>query len=160
SELTFDTESSIANIPVHTPLIQVDSIGGGGGSIAKVTSDGELQLGPESAGSVPGPACYDLGGTKPTVTDASVVLGLLDPDFYLNGTKQISKEKAVEAIQKWIAEPLEISVEEAAVKILDKLEEVGAERLKEVVEERIRSIDRFKLFSFGGGGGLLSSGIA
>jgi len=160
SELTFDTESSIANIPVHTPLIQVDSIGGGGGSIAKVTSDGELQLGPESAGSVPGPACYDLGGTKPTVTDASVVLGLLDPDFYLNGTKQISKEKAVEAIQKWIAEPLEISVEEAAVKILDKLEEVGAEKLKEVVEERNRSIDRFKLFSFGGGGGLFSAGIA
>jgi len=160
SELTFDTESSIAGVPVHTPLIQVDSIGGGGGSIAKVTSDGNLQLGPESAGSVPGPACYDLGGTRPTVTDASVVLGLLDPDFYLNGTKKISKEKAINAIKKWIAEPLNISVEEAAVKIVDKLEEIGAEKLKEVVKERKKSIADFQLFSFGGGGGLFSAGIA
>ena len=159
-ELTFDTNSSIANIPVQTPLIHVLSVGGGGGSIARVTSNGEFQLGPDSAGAVPGPACFGLGGTMPTVTDACVVLGLLDPDYFLNGTKKISKEKAKDAIRKWIAEPLNITIEEAATKIVDRLEESGANALKELVEERKKDILDFQLFSFGGGGGLFSSGIA
>lgn len=159
-ELAFDTESSIADIPVHVPLIQVNAIGGGGGSIAKVTREGNIQLGPESAGAVPGPACYDLGGTKPTVTDACVVLGLLDPKFYLNGTKKISKEKAVAAIKKLIADPLNISVEEAALKVVERLEEIGAEKLKDVVKEKNKNIIDFQLFSYGGGGGLFSAGIA
>lgn len=159
-ELTFDTESSIADIPVHTPLIHVLSVGGGGGSIAKVTADGKIQLGPESAGAVPGPACFDLGGTKPTVTDACVVLGLVDPDYYLGGTKKISKEKAVNAIQKWVAQPLNISIEEAAMKIIDILEQIGADTLKQLATERGKNILTFELFSFGGGGGLFSGGMA
>lgn len=159
-ELTFDTESSIADIPVHTPLIHVLSVGGGGGSIAKVTSEGTIQLGPESAGAVPGPACFDLGGTKPTVTDACVVLGLVDPDYYLGGSKKISKEKAVEAIEKWVAKPMGITIEEAALKIVDILEQIGADTLKQVAKERGKDIFKFELFSFGGGGGLFSGGMA
>jgi N-methylhydantoinase A/acetophenone carboxylase len=159
-ELTFDTESSIADIPVHTPLIHVLSVGGGGGSIAKVTAEGSLQLGPESAGAVPGPACFDLGGTKPTVTDACAVLGLVDPDYYLGGTKKISKEKAVKAIEKWVAKPMGITIEEAAMKIVDILEKIGADTLKQVATERGKDINKFELFSFGGGGGLFSGGMA
>ncbi|MEH7225737.1 hydantoinase/oxoprolinase family protein [Bacillus sp. JJ1566] len=159
-ELTFDTESSIAEIPVHAPLIHVLSVGGGGGTIAKVTPDGTFQLGPESAGSVPGPACFGLGGTKPTVTDACVVLGIVDPDYFLGGTKKISKEKAIDAIQKWIATPLNISNEEAATLIVDKIEQIGADTLKQLSNERGKDITDFQLFSFGGGGGLFSAGMA
>ncbi|MDR4887340.1 hydantoinase/oxoprolinase family protein [Fredinandcohnia sp. QZ13] len=159
-ELTFDTESSIAEIPVHAPLIHVLSVGGGGGTIAKVTPNGELQLGPESAGAVPGPACFGLGGIKPTVTDACVVLGIVDPDYFLGGTKKISMEKAIEAIQKWIATPLNISNEEAAALIVDKIEQIGADTLKQLSNERGKNIKDFQLFSFGGGGGLFSAGMA
>ncbi|WP_099364372.1 hydantoinase/oxoprolinase family protein [Fredinandcohnia onubensis] len=159
-ELTFDTESSIAEIPVHAPLIHVLSVGGGGGTVAKVTPNGELQLGPESAGAVPGPACFGLGGTKPTVTDACVVLGIVDPDYFLGGTKKISKEKAIDAIQKWIATPLNISNEEAAALIVDKIEQIGADTLKQLSNERGKNIKDFQLFSFGGGGGLFSAGMA
>ena len=159
-ELTFDTESSIAGIPVHSPLIHVLSVGGGGGSIAKVGNEGELLLGPESAGAVPGPACFDLGGTKPTVTDACVVLGLVDPDYFLGGTKKISKEKAIQAIEKWIASPLNITVEAAAALIVDKIEEIGGDTLQLLSTERGKDINDFELFSFGGGGGLFSAGMA
>lgn len=159
-ELTFDTESKIAGIPVHAPLIHVLSVGGGGGSIAKPTPDGKIQLGPESAGAVPGPACFDLGGTKPTVTDACVVLGLVDPEYFLGGTKKISKQKAIEAINKWIATPLNISNEEAATLIIDRIEQIGADTLQELASERGKDIREFKLFSFGGGGGLFSGGMA
>lgn len=159
-ELTFDTESSIAGIPVHSPLIHVLSVGGGGGSIAKVGSEGEILLGPESAGAVPGPACFDLGGTKPTVTDACVVLGLVDPDYFLGGTKKLSKQKAIDAVEKWIAKPLNISVQAAAALIVNKIEEIGAETLQVLATERGKEIKEFELFSFGGGGGLFSAGMA
>ncbi|MEK5444097.1 hydantoinase/oxoprolinase family protein [Fredinandcohnia sp. FSL W7-1320] len=159
-ELTFDTESSIAEIPVHAPLIHVLSVGGGGGTVAKVTQNGELQLGPESAGAVPGPACFGLGGTRPTVTDACVVLGIVDPDYFLGGTKKISKQKAIDAIKKWVATPLNISNEEAATLIVDKIEQIGADTLKQLSNERGKNIKDFQLFSFGGGGGLFSAGMA
>jgi N-methylhydantoinase A len=159
-ELSFDTASSIASVPVHTPLIHVLSVGGGGGSIAKMTKEGKVQVGPESAGAVPGPACFDLGGAKPTVTDAAVVLGLVDPDYFLGGKKKLKREKAFDVIQKSVAAPLQITVEKAAEKIIDELEEIGATALRQLCSDRGKITGDFTLFSLGGGGGLFSGGMA
>jgi N-methylhydantoinase A len=159
-ELTFDTASKIGGVSVHTPLIHVLSVGGGGGSIAKATKDGRVQVGPESAGAVPGPACFDLGGMKPTVTDAAVVLGLVDPNYFLGGTKKLNREKAREVIQRAIAPPLNLSIEQAARMIINELEQIGATTLRELCAEREKKVENFVLFSFGGGGGLFSAGMA
>ncbi len=159
-ELTFDTASKISGIPVHTPLIHVLSVGGGGGSIAGVDKDNFVQVGPKSAGAVPGPACFDLGGVEPTVTDAAVILGLIDPDYFLGGTKRLKREKASQAIERKISSKLNISVEEAAQQIVARLETIGADALRELRSERGRMDDDFVLFSFGGGGGLFSAGMA
>lgn len=97
--------------------VNVHSIGAGGGSIAWVDSGGMIRVGPRSAGSVPGPACYNRGGTLPTVTDANVVLGYLDPDFFNDGKMKLYPELAYQSIKKHIAEKLGISVMEAAYSI-------------------------------------------
>jgi N-methylhydantoinase A len=159
-ELNFDTASKIAGVPVHTPLIHVLSVGGGGGSVAKVTKDDGVQVGPESAGAVPGPACFDLGGMKPTVTDAAVVLGLVDPHYFLGGAKKLNREKARDVIHRAIATPLNISIEQAARMIINQLEQIGAGTLQELCAERGKTVGNFVLFSFGGGGGLFSAGMA
>ncbi len=159
-KMTFDTESSIAGVPVHTPLIHVLSVGGGGGSIAKVNKDGKIQVGPESAGAVPGPACFDLGGSKPTVTDAAVTLGLIDPEYFLGGKKKLNVQKAHDVIERSIASRLNISVQEAAAGILDELTAIGANALKSLAIERGHTPENFTLFSFGGGGGLFCAEMA
>ena len=100
------------------PSVDVKSIGAGGGSIAMVDERGLLRVGPESAGAVPGPACYGKGGTRATVTDASLVLGHIDPQFFLGGTIQLDSEKAAAAIDKDVARPLGINLPEAAAAIL------------------------------------------
>ena len=96
------------------PSVDVKSIGAGGGSIAWVDAGGLLHVGPESAGAVPGPACYGKGGTRPTATDACLVLGYLDPDFFLGGAMPLYPEKAIEAVIEHVANPLGIGVREAA----------------------------------------------
>ncbi|MDJ1159877.1 hydantoinase/oxoprolinase family protein [Chelatococcus sp. SYSU_G07232] len=88
-------------------------IGAGGGSIAAIDEVGLLKVGPHSAGSDPGPACYGMGGTKPTVTDANLVLGYYDPGFFLGGRMKLDKEAAVRAVAT-VAEPLGLTTEEAA----------------------------------------------
>ena len=102
--------------PYHytLPTLDVHSIGAGGGSIASVDSGGLVHVGPQSAGSSPGPACYGLGGDKPTVTDANVVLGYISPDYFMGGTMEISADLAAKAVKRHIADPLKISVEAAA----------------------------------------------
>ncbi|GAB7386408.1 hydantoinase/oxoprolinase family protein [Bacillaceae bacterium] len=159
-QLTFDTASTIAGIPVHTPLIHVLSVGGGGGSIAKVDRDGNVQVGPESAGAVPGPACFDLGGQRPTVTDAVVTLGWIDPAYFLGGRKKLNAQKAYDVIERWIAQPLGLPVRDAAMRIVDELSTIGAQALKQLTAERGHSPEHFVLFSFGGAGGLFSAEIA
>ncbi len=160
--LTFDTASTIAGVPVHTPLIHVLSVGGGGGSIAKINKNkpAGVQVGPESAGAVPGPACFNLGGAKPTVTDAAVSLGWIDPDYFLGGKKKLYPQKAQDVIQRSLAAPLNISVQDAAYRIVDELTTIGAEALKRLAFERGHSPENFVLFSFGGGGGLFCAEMA
>jgi N-methylhydantoinase A len=114
---------------VLKPAVQVTAIGAGGGSIAQVV-DGQLLVGPDSAGSVPGPACYLRGGTRPTVTDADVVLGIIDPDFFLGGTFPLDKEAAVAAVREHVAEPLGLSVEDAAAGI----KEIADHRMADLLD--------------------------
>jgi N-methylhydantoinase A len=101
------------------PAVDVRSIGAGGGSIASVDSGGLLHVGPRSAGAVPGPACYQRGGVEPTITDACLVLGYLDPDYFLGGRMRLNLEAAVEAIDRRIARPLGLPTAEAAAAVVE-----------------------------------------
>lgn len=102
-------------------MLAITALGAGGGSVARL-SGGQVEVGPESAGSMPGPACFDLGGRRPTVTDADLVLGFIDPEYFLGGRIKLNRSRAVEAIQEEIAGPLGISVEEAAARIKQKVD--------------------------------------
>ena len=139
---------------VGISMLQSTTIGAGGGSIAWINDllGGRLEVGPRSAGSYPGPACYDLGGTEPTVTDADVVLGYIAPDHYFNGRMPLNRDKAVAAIQTRIADPLGVSTEEAAALIRRVVEESMASAIKREVHLRGYHPEDFVLFSYGGGG--------
>ncbi|HID63008.1 MAG TPA: hydantoinase/oxoprolinase family protein, partial [Anaerolineae bacterium] len=111
-------ESQFEGFPVKMPILDVHAIGAGGGSLAWVDKGGALNVGPESAGSDPGPACYGLGGERPTVTDANLVLGRLNADYFLGGEMKLYPELAEKAIREHVAKPLGISLEEAASGII------------------------------------------
>ena len=113
------------------PSVDVKSVGAGGGSIARVDSSGLLHVGPESAGSTPGPVCYGRGGLKPTVTDAAVVLGYIDPHYFLGGQMGLAREEAEQAISRDVASPLGLSVSEAALAIID----LAAEQMVNAIED-------------------------
>lgn len=139
---------------VDLPLLEVKSIGAGGGSIAWLNEafGNRLEVGPASAGSMPGPACYGLGGTDATVTDADVVLGYLNPDNFLGGRMELEVEESSRAIRRSIAKPLNISVEQAALSIKRVVDEkMGMEIFKEVVLKGFDPRD-FVLFAYGGAG--------
>jgi N-methylhydantoinase A/acetophenone carboxylase len=139
---------------VDQTMLETKSIGAGGGSIAKLNPllGNRIEVGPESAGSVPGPAAYDQGGEEPTVTDADLVLGYLNAEYFHGGKKKLNRKKAVDAIRKKIAEPLGIEVEKAAVLIKDIIDgNMGNEIYRETV---LSGYDprEFALFAYGGGG--------
>ena len=117
----------VEGVRCNLPMLAIRAVGAGGGSIASVVN-GNLQVGPKSAGALPGPACFGLGGTDATVTDANVVLGLLDPNFFLGGTKALDVDKARHAITRAVAEPLGISVEDAAWQIVRTIERHDGQR--------------------------------
>jgi len=139
---------------VGISMLQTTTMGAGGGSIAWVNEllGNRLEVGPRSAGAYPGPACYDLGGTEPTVTDADVVLGYISPDGYFGGKMPLNRDKAVEAIQTQIAKPLGVSVDEAAALIRRVIEQNMASAIKREVHLRGYHPEDFVLFAFGGGG--------
>ncbi|BAI96713.1 5-oxoprolinase [Sphingobium sp. TA15] len=151
-------ESRIADWPITLPMIDVHTIGAGGGSIAEVVN-GTLKVGPASAGAQPGPVCYRRGGTRPTVTDAHVVLGHLPP-YLMNGEMSLDVEGAAEAIQREVAEPLGMDVTEAARGILSIADNkmMGAIRLVSV--ERGLDPRDFALMPFGGAGPLHGGALA
>ena len=142
------------------PSVDVRSIGAGGGSIAWVDEGGLLHVGPQSAGAVPGPAAYGRGGTEPTVTDACVVLGYIDPEYFLGGKMRLEAERAAESIERVIARPLGLPLHEAAAAVLD----VAVERMVRAIEEITlnQGIDPRDAVMIGGGGGagLYAVGIA
>ena len=110
-------EAEVAGYPINLPLIDINSVGIGGGSIASVDASGKLCVGPESAEAFPGPACYDRGGENPTITDAALILGFIRPNSFGGGSIKIKRELAFQAIKEKVAIPLGISVEEAAFAI-------------------------------------------
>ena len=141
---------------VRSPMIQIETIGAGGGSIASVDASGMLQVGPESAGSVPGPACYDHGNSRPTVTDANVLLGRIAADRPLGGglLQALRSDLSEKAIQTHVAEPLGLSTMEAAEAILTVANAKMAGAVRVVSIEKGHDPRQFAYMPFGGGGGL------
>ena len=158
-EAEVTVEGRIGSWPLHVPMIDIHTIGAGGGSIARVTSDGTLTVGPESAGAQPGPVCYGAGGEEPTVTDAHLVLGRI-PAHLLGGEIALDADRARRAIEERVARPLGLSLEAAAQGILDIVNNnmVGALRLVSV--ERGYDPRDFALVPFGGAGPLHGADLA
>lgn len=153
-----DTE--VAELPVLVPMLDIDAIGAGGGSIAYIDDGGAFRVGPKSAGAVPGPACYGNGGVNPTVTDAQVVLGRLDQEQFLGGDIVINPSLAEKAIKKYIADPLGLSTSDAALGILKIINNNMALAINS--NSVAKGIDPrgFTLMGFGGAGPLHSVALA
>ncbi len=150
-----------AKYPVALPMIDVTSIGAGGGSIAWIEPDtGILRVGPRSAGALPGPVCYGRGGVEPTVSDANLVLGRLNPDYFLGGRIHLDRAKALQAVTELVAEPLGLSAEAAAAAIIDIVDSQMADLIRKVTVERGLDPARFSVFCYGGAGGLHAGSYA
>jgi len=152
-ELQLTSEGKIGSWPVSVPMVDMHTIGAGGGSIARVDAGGLLQVGPESAGAAPGPACYGRGGTEATVTDANLVLGRLLPDAFLGGDMALDVAAAERAVGT-IAEQLRIGLHEAAAGIIRIANEHMARALRVMSVQRGVDPRQMTLASFGGAGGL------
>ena len=152
-DIHLTSEGSIGGFPVAVPMVDMHTIGAGGGSIAQVDSGGLLQVGPQSAGADPGPACYGHGGTQPTVTDANLVLGRLTPDSFLGGTMALDVDAARGAVAQ-VAQALGLTTAEAAVGIVRVANEHMAQALRVISIQRGIDPRGFTLVSFGGAGGL------
>ncbi len=142
------------------PMVDVDTIGAGGGSIAYVDSGGIFRVGPRSAGAVPGPAAYDQGGTEPTATDAIIALGWLRPELFLGGKKDLRVDLARKAIDSKIAKPLKMSIEEAALGIFKVLVHSMVDAIEQSSVRKGFDPREFALVAEGGGGPLFASHIA
>jgi N-methylhydantoinase A len=153
------TAGRIADWPVARPMIDITTIGAGGGSIARVGESGSLSVGPRSAGAVPGPVCYGHGGIEPTVTDAHLVLGHL-PRSLLNGSFPLDLEAARGAIATKVAEPLGMTIEEAARGILAIVDHHMMGAIRVVSVERGHDPRDFALVAFGGAGPLHAASLA
>ena len=158
-EAEVTVEGRVGAWPLHVPMIDIHTIGAGGGSIARVTDDGTLTVGPESAGAQPGPVCYGAGGEEPTVTDAHLVLGRI-PSHLLGGEITLDVERARRAVEERVAQPLGLPLAAAAQGILDIVNNnmVGALRLVSV--ERGYDPRDFVLVPFGGAGPLHGAELA
>jgi N-methylhydantoinase A len=146
--------------PIGVPGVEVESIGAGGGSIAWVDAGGALHVGPDSAGSRPGPACYDQGGELPTVTDANVVLGYLAPEAFLSGRRRLLTDRSVAAISREVAEPLDLDPVAAAAGMIEVVNANMVGGIRAVSVERGIDPRGFLLVCGGGAGGLHAARIA
>jgi N-methylhydantoinase A len=147
-------------LPVQMPMIDIQEVGTGGGSIARIEVGNALRVGPESAGAAPGPVCYGLGGTEPTVTDANLVLGRLGADRFLGGEMQLDLDAAKRALNEKIAIPLGLDPVEAAEGILRIATTKMAHVVRWVTTERGLDADDFALVAYGGAGPLHASAVA
>jgi len=148
------SEGEFEGYPVKIPMIDVEGIGAGGGSIAWVDSGGALNVGPRSAGADPGPACYGLGGELPTVTDANLVLGRLNPGYFLGAEMELHVEPAREAVGQHIADPLGLSTEEAAAGIVRVVNANMVRGISVNSTQKGYDLREFSLLAFGGAGPL------
>lgn len=154
------TEGELVGHQIYVPMLDLMTIGAGGGTLSQATDTGRLLVGPNSAGADPGPACYARGGKIPTTTDADLALGLLDPDYYLGGKMTVDPALAHEAITKHIAEPLGTSVHEAAAATLQLNEVHMADAVKVFAAQRGVFLGDTTLVACGGAGPLHACGVA
>lgn len=152
--------SNLEGIPVDFPMIHVDALGAGGGSIAHIDSSKRIVVGPQSAGAMPGPACYGLGGSEPTLTDSYLALGYIDPDYFMGGEKNLDKELALEAIQGGLASHLGMKTEEAAFEIKEFVIRRIGEKISHLIKDKGLDPKDVVLFAFGGGGGCVCCDVA
>ena len=148
------TEAWVSRYRVATPMIDIHTIGAGGGSIAWIDEGGALRVGPQSAGAFPGPVCYSRGGTEPTVTDADLVLGYVNPDYFLGGRMRLDADAARRAINEKVARPLGLDVVEAASGIFRIANNSMSNAVRHVTVARGRDPRDFALCVFGGAGAI------
>ena len=153
------TETELDGVPLRIPLIDIQTVGSGGGSIARVDHAGALAVGPASAGAEPGPACYGLGGREPTVTDAHLVLGHLDPEGFLAGRRRLHPERARAAIEE-LAGRLDAGADETAGAVVALARSHLERAVRRVTLERGYDLADFALVAFGGAGGLHAAELA
>ena len=146
------TSTVINQYSISTSMVDVHTIGAGGGAIAWIDQGGNLRVGPKSAGARPGPACYGLGGEQPTVTDADLALGIINPDNFLGGRMKLSIELARDALRRHVAEPLDLKVDEAAAAIYAIQNAQTANLVRKVVVNSGHDPRDFVVYSFGGAG--------
>ncbi len=154
------TDGEIDRWSIALPAVDIHTIGAGGGSIASVDEGGLLSVGPQSAGAAPGPACYGRGGTRATTTDADVVLGYLDPDSFLNGQMSLDRAASEEAIRRDVAEPLGLSVLEAAAGIYEMVNVSMATGVRDITVRRGLDPRDFPIVVAGGAGPVHAAAIA
>lgn len=146
--------------PLRLPMLDIETISAGGGSLAWVDPGGALRIGPESAGAVPGPACYGQGGRQATLTDAAVVLGILEPARYLGGDMPLDQALAREAVQREVAAPLGCSLVEAALGVFTVANAQMVQAIRRLSVERGHDPRRFSLCACGGAGGIYAAWLA
>lgn len=155
------TPGTIINqYPLNVSTIRVDAIGSGGGAIAWIDAGGNLRVGPKSAAAVPGPAAYGAGGTQPTVTDADLVLGIINPDYFLGGRRTLRKDLAESALMEHIGKPLGLDAEQAAAAVYEVQNAQTADLIRKVVVESGRDPRDFIVYAFGGAGPIHASAYA
>ena len=152
------SRAQIGPFNTNLPILDITAIGAGGGSIAWIDNRGMLRVGPQSSGANPGPACYDRGGTEPTVTDAAVTLGFIDPDYFLGGDIKLDRAKAEKSIEN-IAKQMNLKLEDAAVGIYRTISANMGNALRNVTIEKGFDPREFALVSYGGCGPLFVANI-
>ncbi len=160
AKLQFAEETEISGHTIKVPMIEIHTVGAGGGSIGWVDSGGALQVGPHSAGADPGPACYGFGGIEPTVTDAHVILGRVNPDYFSGGEIHINSRLSEQAVMNRISSPLDIGLEESAEGMLRVINAVMGKAIRKLSVERGHDPRDFTLIGFGGGGPLHAIDLA
>ncbi|MEE2955091.1 MAG: hydantoinase/oxoprolinase family protein [Pseudomonadota bacterium] len=153
-------EAIIANRIVAIPALDVSTISAGGGSIARVNAAGMLDVGPDSAGAIPGPACYGKGGRLPTVTDADIVAGILNPQYFLGGQFSLNKSAASKAIKEFIAKPMALDTSAAAAGISRVINARMADEIRVQAAKKGVDLAHFSLVPFGGAGPAHAAAIA
>ena len=159
SDYFIERTPTTAGYPIKVPVVDIIEIGAGGGSIAWIDPAGALKVGPHSAGAEPGPAAYGHGGTQPTVTDAHIIVGRINPEYFLGGSIRLDVERAREAVAT-LARPLGVSIEEAALGIIRIANANMIHLLKLVSVRQGRDPREFAMVAFGGGGSMHASSLA
>ncbi|MGB6535980.1 MAG: hydantoinase/oxoprolinase family protein [Xanthobacteraceae bacterium] len=154
------TEGTVARRQVDVPALDLTTISAGGGSIVWIDRAGFLSVGPQSAGADPGPVCYGRGGEHPTVTDADLVCGLLDPDYFLGGAQQLDARAAAAALADKIAEPMQMTLAEAAAGIRRIVDMRMADEVRVFAARRGVDLAEFALLPFGGAGAVHAAAVA